>query len=247
MVAPSPTSQHPAPGIVGRAAERRRLDAFANQVGAPGRSLVLVGEAGIGKTTLWHFGVERCRTAGVQVLVARPTQDDRDNPGQGLRDLFRLHRSVPDPTEDLPVVERSRWVLERLRTLLTDGPVVIAVDDLPWLDDITWRTLRFALRRLGDDPVALLATARTWSPAELAVAAPGLDGRVETLDLEGLAPTSLRRIVAAAVPALDPPAAYRLGDLAHGNPFFALELARAHRHGTGAPPQGSPLAVLAGR
>ncbi|WP_421734485.1 LuxR C-terminal-related transcriptional regulator [Cellulomonas sp.] len=249
----SRTSQHRGPpestpaGIVGRGAERRRLDAFAGEIGRPGRSLVLVGEAGIGKTTLWAYGVERCRAAQAHVLVARPSEDDRDNPAQGLRDLFARHPACADLAEDLPVVERSRWVLDQLRDLAADRPVVLAVDDLPWLDDITRRTLRFALRRLGDDPVALLATARTWSPEELAIATPGIDDGVELLGLVGLEPASLRRLLTAATPGLGTPMVAQLGDLAHGNPFFALELARAHRHGTGAPPPGSALTALADR
>ena len=52
--------------------------------------------------------------------------------------------------------------------------------------------------------------------------------------------------MAAAVPTLAVPAVSQVGELAHGNPFFALELARAHQLGTG-PPDGSPLAALGHR
>ncbi|MBO3101489.1 helix-turn-helix transcriptional regulator [Cellulomonas fengjieae] len=244
MVVPRATVRPP--GIVGRDLELQRVEAFAAEVGAPGRSLVLVGDAGIGKTTLWEHGVARCRAAHAQVLVTRPSEDDRDSPAQGLHDLFDRHPAYPDLARDRPVVERSRWVLDQLRTLAAHGPVVVAVDDLPWLDDITWRTLRFALRRLRDEPVSLLATARTWSPERLAAPAPGLDG-VELLDLPRLEAVSLRRIVTAAAPTLSLPVAAQVGDLAHGNPFFALELARAHRLGTTVTPDGSPLAALGHR
>lgn len=237
------------PRIVGRDTELRRVESFADDVrlAAHGRSLVLVGEAGIGKTTLWEHGVDRCRAAQALVLVARPSEEDRDNPAQGLHDLFDRLPASADLAADLPAVERSRWVLDQLRTLAAQGAVVIAVDDLPWLDDITRHTLRFALRRLGDEPVSLLATARTWSPEELAIPAPGLDGGVERLDLAGLERLSLRRIVTAAVPTLSLPAVSEVGELAHGNPFFALELARAHQLGTRCPPDGSPLAALGHR
>ena len=49
----------------------------------------------------------------------------------------------------LPLLERSRAVLDHLRRLSLDGPVVLAVDDLPWLDPFTRRVVRFALDRLG--------------------------------------------------------------------------------------------------
>lgn len=229
-------------GIVGREAELRVIDAFADQAKTQPRRLVLVGEAGIGKTTLWAYGLERCRAAGARVLAARPTEDDRDIPAQGLLDLFDGHVETSAVDADLPILERSRSVLRHLRELAGHGPVVLAVDDLPWLDDLTARTLRFALRRLADEPVALLATARTWSPDQRT--GPTLDRDVELLDVVGLPPTSLRRIVTDAAPALSAVTVAEVGDLAHGNPFFALELARARRLGGASPVEGSPLVAL---
>ena len=234
--------------LVGRGPERARVEGFVARLGAGAPSLVLVGDAGIGKTTLWRHGVLLARSAGARVLLARPGEDDRHSPAQGLLDLFGATgpdtaARLSDP--DLPVLERSRLVLDVLRRLAGDVPVVLAVDDLPWLDDPTGRALRFALRRLVDEPVALLATARTWGPATNPLGDVGRD--VETLVVDPVPPADLRRIVMAAVPRATVPLAVRSGDLARGNPLLAIELARARVAGSTAAPEGSALAAVTRR
>ncbi|MBO9554423.1 LuxR family transcriptional regulator [Cellulomonas sp.] len=243
-----------APRIVGREAELARVEALVRTLDAGARSLVLVGEAGIGKTTLWTHAVERCRSAGARVLVTRPAEEDRHSAGQGLRDLLdgvELPDDVPTAhllADDLPALDRSRATLDTLRALAVHGPVVVAVDDLPWLDDVTWRALRFSLRRLADARVSLLATARTWAPDTLTTAVPDVGPGVDLLPVGALSSADLRRLVAAALPGTSAPVALRAGDLAHGNPFFALELARTSGDPSARVPQEStPLAALAGR
>ena len=239
------------PAVVGREAERRRLDDLAAGLGAGARSLVLVGEAGIGKTTLWRYGTQRCREHGATVLVARPAEDDRQHPAQGLRDLLRPagdEHDAPSWLDDgLPLLERSRAVLDHLRRLSQDGPVVLAVDDLPWLDPFTRAVVRFALDRLGDAPVLLLATARTWSPDTL-VAPPGeVDRSTDVVGLEPLRTRHLRQIVRRSLPTVSRLVAARACELAHGNPFFAVELARADRGAAGTWSRASLLPALGER
>ena len=102
------------PRIVGRDAELRRVESFADDVGlgAHGRSLVLVGEAGIGKTTLWDQGVALCRETQAQVLVARPSRGGPRQPGAGparpVRPPPRVHRPGGRPVRGgaLPVAAR---------------------------------------------------------------------------------------------------------------------------------------------
>ncbi len=254
-----PTARAPAAtraplGIVGREGELRRIDEYAGSLESGPRSLVLIGEAGIGKTTLWNYGLSRCRTHHGRVLVTRASEDDHQILGQGLLDLFDArHLSdadlppfVLDP--DLPALECSRLVLDNLRALAARGAVVIAVDDLPWLDELTHRALRFSLRRLVGEPVSLLATSRTWLPDALTTAIPDLGGATQLLEVGRLENADLRRIVADRVPALAAANLSRLDGLARGNPLFAIALARAQSgSATPASDGGGPLAALARR
>jgi hypothetical protein len=236
--------------MVGRDLERGRIDDFVADVGHHTWSLALLGESGIGKTTLWSYAVDRCRSAGVRVLTARPTEDDRYSAGQGLLDLFDDlgdHRDGVYPKlkdEDVALLDRCRQVLELLRDLAAAGPVVVAIDDLPVIDAVTQRVLRFALRRLVDEPVALLVTAREWNPRTT----PGSDlaSAVELLELAPMESTELRRVISAAVPKAKAAMVTQAVDLAHGNPFFAIELARSRR-GSISVPEDSPLAALSRR
>lgn len=59
-------------------------------------------------------------------------------------------------------------LLSVLRAVAGTGPVLIAVDDWQWLDTASARVLRFLLRRLGDEPIRVLVTARTGAAAGLA-------------------------------------------------------------------------------
>src|SRR5918911_5658684 len=57
--------------LVGRERERERVSQLVRDVERDPRTLVLAGEAGIGKTRLWREATEEAERRGVQVLVAR--------------------------------------------------------------------------------------------------------------------------------------------------------------------------------
>src|SRR5216684_1381733 len=63
--------------IIGREQELAKVDAFIDAAGRAPRGLVLEGEAGIGKSTLWREGVEHARARGVRVLTSRPAEGPR--------------------------------------------------------------------------------------------------------------------------------------------------------------------------
>ena len=119
-------------------------------------------------------------------------------------------------------------VLGALRLLASSGPVLVAVDDAQWLDAPTAAVLEFALRRLRREPVGVLVAGRTAGGLEL-----GNDVQVGALSVERLSVGSLNeaaihRVVRAQLDvALPRPELLRIHDASGGNPFYALELARA--------------------
>src|SRR5687768_7399951 len=163
--------------IVGRDAEVAALRAFLEDTGDIPAALVLEGEAGIGKSTLWLAGVDAARSQGWSVLVARPTHAERGLGNAGLGDLLdgRLDDLLPElaaprrralevallrkePTGD-PIDRRTLAVAvgDVLRLLSNRRSTLIAVDDVQWLDSSTSQALAFALRRCEGSLKILLA------------------------------------------------------------------------------------------
>ena len=163
----------PAAGALGRDTELGRIEAWLAPGTAPGPVgprlvLVIEGEPGIGKTTLWTEATGRARAVGWQVLSCRPAASDAGLSHVALADLLR---GVPDDAfARLPAPQRRALGVALLReeaggidldpravgTGLTallgligsDGPLMLAVDDAQWLDPASARAFGFALRRL---------------------------------------------------------------------------------------------------
>src|SRR6185503_9051406 len=159
------------PMIVGRDEELGALEALlAAGAVEPGPSAIaLEGEAGIGKSTLWREAVESVRTGGVRVVTARPAESEQTFAHAGLGDLLDglLADVLPELTPPqrralevalhvgdetgAPADQHALGVAVRnaLQLLSEDG-LVVAIDDLQWLDAPTARVLAFAVRRLPD-------------------------------------------------------------------------------------------------
>src|SRR3954469_13874305 len=73
--------------ILGRERELAALDAFPT-TGQAARALVLAGDPGIGKSTLWEGAVAAWRRSGLRVLAARPSGADAQLAFSGLIDLL---------------------------------------------------------------------------------------------------------------------------------------------------------------
>jgi DNA-binding CsgD family transcriptional regulator len=226
--------------VVGRDSELRSIYAFLDaHVEAPA-GLVLEGEPGIGKSTLWLAAVAAARERGSLVLVSRPAEAERALVHAGLGDLFDgvldgvigelspprrralevalLRDESADEVADnraLPVA-----VHDVLGLLCERKPVVVAIDDVQWLDPSSASALAFALRRL--DAAVRLVFARRLEPSELEQAV-----AVERLRIGPLSVGALHRIFHDRV---GRPFArqtlLRVHEQSGGNPFFALELAR---------------------
>jgi AAA ATPase domain len=179
--------------LIGRTAEIQRVDAFLEAMAGGPAALILVGEAGIGKTTIWREAVARARRDCL-ALVSEPAEQEQKLSFAGLGDLLRdlggnVWAGLPPPQRRaldvaLVVEEPGRGAPDRrtvaagLLTLVCRAaaisPVLVAVDDGQWLDVPTTRALAFALRRLRHEPVGLLLSVRRGSggaAAELCEAA----------------------------------------------------------------------------
>ena len=172
-------------GLVGREEELSRLDAF---LGGPGaRAFVLDGDPGAGKTSLWEAGIAAARRRGLRVLAARPSGAEAKLSFAGLTDLLEdvdisALTTVPTPQRHAlevallrtdPTGPRlqpraiSTGLLNALRELTESKPVVVAVDDIQWLDRSSAEALAFAARRLDDSDVRFLLAKRSGEPSDL--------------------------------------------------------------------------------
>ena len=240
--------------LVGRDEEMKRVGSFVAELPRGGRAMVIEGEAGAGKTAIWEAALVAAREAGVTTLGARPAEAETTWSYAALRDLLEARpaalEGLPAPqaralaaallladaaeaTPDQQVVALA--ALGALRALAVKGPLLVAVDDVQWIDASSAAVLSFVARRLDASPIGLLLALRTagGEPAPLGLERALPLERLTRLELPGLSLGAVSRLLADQldyVPAR--PVLHRLHELAAGNPFFALELGRALRAGT---------------
>ena len=224
------------PGVVGREPELRAVDAFLD---GTARALAIVGDPGIGKTTVWREAVDRARARGAIVLVARPAESEARLSFGGVADLTsavppEAFDSLPEPQRrgldvallraDSPGPPARRVVATALLTLLrelaAETPVVIAIDDLQWLDPPSAGALEFALRRLDETNVRVIYSLRPD-----ATAPPGL--ATEHIEIGPMSVAALHRILGDTIGrTFARPVLIRITEASGGNPLHAIEIAR---------------------
>ena len=236
--------------IIARDNELAIIDAFLAFPGGTPAGLLIAGEAGIGKTTLWRAGTRAARERSFSVLEASPAEAETKLSFSGLSDL--LERSLSGVLPELPAPQRTalsaallvgeteghapderaiaQAFLNVVRALSRERAVLIAIDDVQWLDAPSARLVQFAARRLRGEPVGLLVSERIAGagPAPL-----GLDRalgpeRLTRLSVGPMTIGALHRLVHERLNIVfSRPALRRIHELSGGNPFFATELARA--------------------
>lgn len=232
--------------------------------GAAGpQALVIAGEMGIGKTAIWRRLLEHARAGDFEVLTAMPSGAEVQLTFAALGDLIdgigaQALERLPAPQRRALEVALLRAdgssvdpravavaLLELLRVRCAERPIVIAIDDLQWLDAPSAGALTFALRRLAGAPIIVVATLRSGEERD----PPALDleralGRERVRRLE-IGPLTLAAVHELLVTRLERelprPALVALFDASGGNPFVACELAaELERSGLALEPGASP-------
>ena len=216
----------------------RALDAARSGRGA---TVLVAGEAGIGKTRLASELATRARDAGFDVLVGRSIDlVGTDLPYQPFVEALRPLADLR-PADGRTAGSQLR-VFEETLAALTDhaaeAPVLLVLEDLHWADTSTLDLVVFLAHNLADRRVLLLATYRAdeLSSAErMRRLADGVrrSGSALLLELGPLAHEELSALLAAHADAPTPAAlSDAIVDRSEGNPFFAEELlAAAHSRG----------------
>lgn len=229
--------------------EARAVSEFLTAVSTKPAALVVEGEPGIGKTTVWFEAVDQALERGFHVLSACPAEaesvygyasladllsgvdaavfDDLPAPQRVALDGF-LRRAEPD---DQTVDQRAIGAafLTVVETLAQTSPVLIAIDDLQWVDRSSTHAIAFAARRLTAR-VGVLGTARAelsrgGTPSWLQMPEPDAVRRIR---LQPLSPGPLQAVLFEALGRRIPrPTMVQIHEISGGNPFYALELARA--------------------
>jgi DNA-binding CsgD family transcriptional regulator len=249
------------PNVVGRTDELSQISELLDRPDRLPAAGLVAGEAGIGKTTLWLAATAGAADRGYRVLSTRPSEVETGYSFAGLADLVadvadEVSAALPSPQrhaldaallrgddEGSLVEERvvAAAFLGTLRALADREPVVVAIDDVQWLDAASLAVFRFALARLRDEPVAALLTVRGGVPHWLIRIVP--DDRLRTIELRPLSVGALQELLRARLGTFTRPVLLRLWETSGGNPFFALELARAldRRGGRIEPGQELPI------
>jgi DNA-binding CsgD family transcriptional regulator len=222
--------------------------------------VVLAGGPGIGKTSLWDAGIAAARKNGFRALTARASCAEAELSFAALTDLLDGVElgsldGVPAPqrralevallrVEPGGQAPSSRAIalgfLNVVRSLSSGGLVLVAVDDLQWLDSASREVLAFALRRLESEPVVFLLARRPDGASDLERAS-GVRG--ERIDVGPLSLGAVRVLLSERLGlSLPRHALRRLVDSTLGNPLFALEFGRSLVE-EGLPGPGEELSV----
>jgi DNA-binding CsgD family transcriptional regulator len=241
------------PALIGREAEHAAVATFLDAIAQRPAALVLTGPVGIGKTTLWRALLADARRRGYHTMETRAVEAEAQLAFGGLADL--LDPSVDGVLDRLPPAQRvalevalqripvagnavpplavSLGALAAIRALAERAPVIVAVDDLAWLDGPSARVLEYVTRRLGDAKVGFAPTIRADAPdAAMPTAVSSFAGPVERLHVGPLDLGEIDALVRRELGlSLRRPALAWILSGSGGNPFLALEIARAVQRG----------------
>jgi DNA-binding CsgD family transcriptional regulator/tetratricopeptide (TPR) repeat protein len=241
-----PTTPHRVlcPTLIGRETELAALDAlFGEALRGAGRTALIGGDAGIGKTRLLAAFLAKGRSSGAQVLHGQCIKAEARRPFgpfvDSLRGVTEIHRG-PEPQADTftdpDVRYRSlRSFASTFVDLTRRAPIVLAVDDLHWADEGTLELFAYLAQALQDRMALLVGTYRTdelhrrhpLRPVLTDLARARLADTV-TLDKLSVDETSeMVRATLGLARAVPRELVQTIHERCEGNPFFTEEILKA--------------------
>ena len=219
---------------MGRGRELALISSFLDQASRSGEALLLLGEPGVGKTALLEAAAAEAQATGIRVLRSAGVEFEAEVAFSGLhqtllplRDQFAqidpAHRQALNvalglgegPLPDRLVVANATLTVLRQAAA---APVLLIVDDLPWLDRASAGGLGLVARRLAGTRVGFLAASRTGENSFFERAG------LPEVELGPLDAPAASQLMTAHFPTLAAPVRKRLLGEAHGNPLAILEL-----------------------
>jgi DNA-binding CsgD family transcriptional regulator len=252
--------------IAGRDAELGFLRDFVARVSDGAVALVLEGEAGMGKTTLWRAAVEHAEEVGLLVLEAQPVESEATLSFAGVGDLLdpvlevalaplpavqrrALSRALALDDDDGPPLEPRALrvaLMNALRMLAEQRPVLVAIDDSQWLDLASSSGLAYGVRRFRAEHIGLLLSRRSGLESVLLneLLRSPVGERFTRVHVGPLDMTSLGRVVHEQLgTSLPRPLLAEVHQASGGNPFYALEIVRMLQRSDLSIEAGQPLPV----
>jgi tetratricopeptide (TPR) repeat protein len=224
-----------APALIGRDREVRALTELIGRGVKAGQVLVVIGDPGIGKSTLLGVAQDAARTAGFRVLSAVGVESEAQLPFAGLHQILRpVLRSASELAPLYATALRSAFGLaegpplepfqialaavDLLAVVAAKKPVALLVDDVQWLDEQSQEVLTFIARRAGPYPMVIVGAMRTGHRGSFLAAG------LPELVVHGVEESAADDILRLKAGVLKPADRLRIRQEAQGNPLALLEL-----------------------
>lgn len=232
------------PVLIGREAEMGRLEALLGEsLGGRGRTVLVSGEAGVGKTALVNQFLQHARAQSARVFLGECTEIDARRPFGPFMEIARAANratALPIAPRDAAMAEVDRYRLHSAFTTLLidlarDRPIVIVIEDLHWADEASLELFPHLARKLRYVPLLLVGTYRTDElhrrhPLRPALAELGRMRLADDVALRRLSEDEVAAFLSEAMRLGRPPTIeFRQAMFAtcEGNPLFMEEALRA--------------------
>jgi DNA-binding SARP family transcriptional activator len=249
--APAALAAGPNPPLVGREAEIATLRTWLRTAwNGTGRTILLAGDAGVGKTCLALEILRIGASAGMTTLFGAAYEQEGQLAYQLFVEAFDRylteHRRPPDEN---PITHFKRhgfsdpqqegWALfKAAATFLSDigrhAPVILLVDDLHAADEASLRLFHYLSRQARAAPIILLATYRADAVTSMATPCGALlnalyrEQLAETISLTPLAEEAVAAVMAHILGGMvTPQLVSTVFEITEGNPFFVQEITYA--------------------